>query len=106
MSLIGIRYRLLRRYERLKDCASEVEGTLFVDMQKLERVIQAIYRHPLRQTATDSLNRQLRSGVSNEDLAARVIELWEDERLCIIEEERQTREPRIVCSLGFRTSNT
>ena len=94
-----------RTYERLKDYASEVEGSLFVDMQKLERVIQAIYRHPLRQTATDSLNRQLRSGVSNEALAARVIELWEDERLCIIEEERQTRDPQIVCSLGLRTRN-
>lgn len=91
-----------RTYERLKDYASEVEGSLFVDMQKLERVIQAIYRHPLRQTATDSLNRQLRSGISNEDLAALVIDLWETERLCIIEEERQTREPQIVCSLGLR----
>ena len=91
-----------RTYERLKDYASEVEGSLFVDIQKLESVIQAIYRHPLRQTATDSLNRQLRSGISNEDLAALVIGLWETERLCIIEEERQTREPQIVCSLGLR----
>lgn len=94
-----------RTYERLKDYASEVEGSLFVDMQKLERVIQAIYRHPLRQTATDSLNRQLRSGISNEGLAALVIDLWETERLCIIEEERQSREPQIVCSLGLRTGD-
>lgn len=80
-----------------------MEGTLF-NTRELKQVIEAIYRHPLRQVATDTLNRQLRAGISNEDLAARVIELWKDGRLCIIEEERQTREPQIVCSLGLATS--
>ena len=92
-----------RTYERLKDYASEIEGTLLSTPQ-LKQVIEAIYRHPLRQTATDTLNRQLRSSISNEDLAALVIDLWETDRLCIVEEERQTREPQIVCSLGLRTS--
>ncbi|RKU26100.1 NgoFVII family restriction endonuclease [Candidatus Poribacteria bacterium] len=92
-----------RTYERLKDYASEVEGTL-LSTPALKQVIEAIYRYPLRQTATDTLNRQLRSSISNEDLAALVIDLWETERLCIIEQERQTREPQIVCSLGLRTT--
>lgn len=92
-----------RTYERLKDYASEVEGTL-LETRALRQVIENIYRYPLRQTATDTLNRQLRSGVSNEDLAELVIDLWETERLCIIEEERQTREPQIVCSLGLTAS--
>ena len=92
-----------RTYERLKDYASAVEGTL-LNTPQLKQVIEAIYRYPLRQTATDTLNRQLRSSISNEDLAALVIDLWETDRLCIIEEERHTREPQIVCSLGLRTS--
>ena len=91
-----------RTYERLKDYASEVEGTLF-DTPQLRQVIENIYRYPLRQTATDTLNRQLRSGISNADLVALVIDLWETDRLCIVEEERQTREPQIVCSLGLAT---
>ena len=91
-----------RAYERLTQYAKDVEGTLF-NTRELKQVIEAIYRHPLRQTATDTLNRQLRSSISNEDLAALVIDLWETERLCIVEEERQTREPQIVCSLGLRT---
>ena len=91
-----------RTYERLKDYASEVEGTL-LSTPALKQVIEAIYRYPLRQAATDTLNRQLRSGISNADLAALVIERWETERLCIIEQERQTQEPQIVCSLGLRT---
>ena len=92
-----------RTYERLKDYASEVEGTL-LNTPELKQVIEAIYRYPLRQAATDTLNRQLRSGISNADLAALVIERWETERLCIVEQERQTQEPQIVCSLGLRTT--
>lgn len=90
-----------RTYERLTQYTKDVEGTLF-RTRALNQVIEAIYRYPLRQTATDTLNRQLRSGISNEDLAALVIDLWETERLCIVEEEQQTREPQIVCSLGLR----
>ena len=93
-----------RTYERLKDYASEVEGTL-LSTPELKQVIEAIYRYPLRRTATDTLNRQLRSSISNENLAALVIDLWETDRLCIVEEERQTREPQIVCSLGLRASD-
>ena len=47
---------------------------------------------------------QLRSSISNEDLAALVIDLWETDRLCLVEAERQTRDPQIVCSLGLRAS--
>ena len=93
-----------RTYERLKDYATEVEGTL-LNTPQLKQVIEAIYRHPLRQRATDTLNRQLRSSISNKDLADLVINLWETDQLCIIEEERQTQEPQIVCSLGLRTGD-
>lgn len=94
-----------RTYERLKDYASEVEGTLF-STPELRQVIENIYRYPMRQGATDTLNRQLKSGISNPDLAALVIELWNDGRLCIVEEERKMREPKIVCSLGLSDNNS
>ena len=89
-----------RTYERLKDYASEVEGTLFA-IPEIKQVIENIYRYPLRPVAKDILNRQLRSGISNEKLAELVIGLWDDGRLCIVEEEIQTQEPKIVCSLGL-----
>jgi len=90
-----------RTYERLKDYAQKVEGTLF-ESQELLRAIDDIYRHPLRQSAIDTLNRQLRSGISNETLAQLVITLRDEDRLCLIhEEDGESREPKIICSMGL-----
>jgi superfamily II DNA or RNA helicase len=90
-----------RTYERLKRHADAIKGTLF-DTPQLAKTIEEIYRFPLRQSATDTLNRQLRSGVSDEKLAELVIALRDDDRLCIVHEEEQTHEPQILCSLGLR----
>ena len=88
-----------RTYERLKRYAETVTGQLFTE--PLRRAIDDIYRHPLRQTAVDTLNRQLRSGIADEDLAHLVVDLREDDRLCIIHGDEERREPRIICSLGL-----
>jgi len=89
-----------RTYERLKRYAEEIKGTIF-ESQELLKAIDEIYRYPLRQTAIDTLNRQLRSGISDETLAQMVIALREEGRLCIIHEEEQIQEPRIICSMGL-----
>ena len=89
-----------RTYERLKNYADRVEGTLF-HTDQLRKAIDDIYRFPLRQAAVDALNRQLRSGISDDDLASVVIETWEDGRLCVVHEEDEPQEPRIICSMGL-----
>jgi hypothetical protein len=89
-----------RTYERLKRYAEQVKGTLF-DSPSLAKAIEEIYRYPLRQAAIDTLNRQLRAGIDDQTLADLVMALRDDDRLCLVEEEEQTREPQIVCSLGL-----
>lgn len=89
-----------RTYERLKRYAEEVKGTIF-ESEALNKAIDEIYRFPLRQSAVDTLNRQLRSGISDEDLAELVIALRDEDRLCVIHEEERVHEPRIICSLGL-----
>lgn len=89
-----------RTYERLKQYSDQQDGTLFRSPD-LMSAIDDIYRYPLRQVAIDTLNRQLRSGISNQALAELVMSLREDGRLCIIHEEEQEVEPQIICSLGL-----
>jgi hypothetical protein len=89
-----------RTYERLFRYAESVKGSLF-DSQELRRAIEEIHRYPLRPTAVDTLNRQLRSGISDDELAKLVIALREEDRLCLVHEEAQSRDPRIICSLGL-----
>jgi len=89
-----------RTYERLRRYAEQIRETLF-DKPELHRVIETIYRYPLRQSAADTLNRQLRSGIDDEELADLVIALNEDDRLCLIQEEAHNREPQIICSMGL-----
>jgi hypothetical protein len=89
-----------RAYERLKRYAEHVKGTLFESPQ-LAKAIEEIYRFPLRQSATDTLNRQLRAGLSDEGLADLVTALRDDDRLCLVHDEEQSHEPQIICSLGL-----
>jgi len=89
-----------RTYERLKRFVDDNQGTLFVT-QELLRTIDDIYRYPLREVAKDKLNRQFRSGIQDFQLAELVINLRAEEQLCIIEEEQEEQEPKIICSLGL-----
>ena len=88
-----------RAYERLKNYADSIKGTLF-DTDPLRRAINDIYRYPLRQAAVDTLNRQMRSGISDDALAELVIALRDEDRLCVIHDDDERQEPQIICSLG------
>ncbi len=89
-----------RSYERLKSYAESLRGTLFSD-EELVRALDDIYTRPLLETAADLLNRLMRGGVNDEELAAAVKTLREEGRLTYTEEDAQLREPRVVCSMGL-----
>ena len=56
---------------------------------------------PLRQSATDTLNRQMKAGINDDKLAELVLALREEDRLCLIHDEEHGSEPQIVCSMGL-----
>ncbi len=91
----------LRTYERLKQYYQDTRTMLFAPPPELEKVIDTIYRYPLQNSAKDTLNRQLRIGVDNEQLSAIAIDLWASDRLCVIQNETEPQEPQVICSLGL-----
>ena len=94
----------VRTYERLKAYADEIKNTLFATPE-LNKAIEDIYKYPLLQSATDTLNRQLKSGIDDSALAELVIALRQDARLCRVAEDEESAEPQVICSLGLRKYN-
>lgn len=77
-----------------------MKNTLF-DIKPLHRAVDAIYDQPLTEPARDLLNRELRTGVTDEKLAELIVALHEEDRLCIPKEDAAAREPQIICTLGL-----
>ena len=97
----GVKYRT---YMRLDRYCKEYQNSLFVT-EELKKAVDDIYKYPLKEFARETLNRQLKAGISDDQLAALVISLREEDKLCIVNEDEQPfKEPQIICSLGL--SNT
>jgi hypothetical protein len=91
-----------KTYDRLMLYFRQMSQTepLFIP-KELERTIDDIYKYPLLESARDILSRQLKAGIDNKALAELVIALRADGRLSLIQEDGETIEPRILCSLGL-----
>jgi hypothetical protein len=93
-----------KTYERLDRYVHSLRGTWLERLpatQALVKALEQIYHFPLRESAKEKLNRQLRSGVQDEQLAQLVVTLYEEDNLCLVQEEQLAQEPRIICSMGL-----
>jgi superfamily II DNA or RNA helicase len=94
----GVKYRV---YMRLDRYCKEYENTLFVNDQ-LKKAVDDIYKYPLKEFARETLNRQLKAGISDDQLASLAISLREEDKLAIVNEDEQpNKELQIICSLGL-----
>ena len=89
-----------RSYDRLKEYSRSLRATLFAD-DELDRALDDIYNHPLLETAADTLNRLMRGGVKDEQLADAVKSMREEGELTYTPDEAAQREPKVVCSMGL-----
>jgi helicase-like protein/phospholipase D-like protein len=93
-----------KTYERLSRYAEGLRTQLWAELpasQALFKAVEQLYRFPLRQSAVEKLNRQLRSGVSDAQLSELVVTLYQEDALCQVEETESAGEPQIICSLGL-----
>lgn len=94
----GARYRT---YMRLNCYIEENAETLFIT-EELKRGIEDIYHYNLREYARETLNRQLKMGISDEELGYLVVSLRDEGKLSIKDEHKVTyKEPKIICSMGI-----
>jgi hypothetical protein len=90
-------YGMLQRY------FESVKNTLF-DTDDLKKTIDDIYHYPLRETAREIINRRIKLGCTDEDLATLSIQLRDEGRLCVIDQKQEDniRTPHIICSMGIK----
>lgn len=90
-------YGILTRYYE------SVTNTLF-DIDALKKTIDDIYHYPLRETAREIINRRIKLGCSDEEMASICMQLREEGRLCIVDQKDQDglRTPHILCSMGIK----
>jgi hypothetical protein len=95
-----------RAYEKLKRYAERVRGTLF-DTQQLQRTMEDVYRYPLRESAVDALNRQIRARAEDDVIVNLCMTLREEGRLSVIEPEGdEAPKTHIICSMGLVREHT
>jgi superfamily II DNA or RNA helicase len=89
-------------YNRLQRYYEEYKDTLFVT-EGLIKAIDDIYKYPLREFARDTINRQMKAGMNDTQLVELVISLREENKLCIVEDDEETKVklPQIICSMGL-----
>ena len=97
-----------KTYDRLKRYLEQQgnERTLFVTdhfVRDVEKAMADIYDFPMFQSAIDTLNRQLKTGIGDHQLAQLVIALREDGRLCVKQDKDEVQaDMRIICSMGLK----
>ncbi len=97
------RFKAFERLKRFREGLGDKRDLFITDeyVRRIDRVMEEIYRYPLYQSATDSLNRQLKAGIGDHQFLDLVFSLREDGRLCVIEDQDQQKEPKLICSMGL-----
>jgi hypothetical protein len=99
----GARFKTYERIKRWRERQGSTRD-LFINedyIHRIDKALEEIYRYPLYQSATDVLNRQIKAGIGDHDLITLVFSLRENDHLCMVDEQEQQSEPKLICSLGL-----
>lgn len=96
----GARFKV---YERLKNHALNMPPLLaqLSQTQLLNAAVEQLGTHPLREAAREQFNRQLRLGITDQQLVNMAVALFEEDKLCVVHDETNPAEAQIICSLSL-----
>ncbi|MFN3330601.1 MAG: hypothetical protein ACK419_06730, partial [Pyrinomonadaceae bacterium] len=88
----------LREYQKRLDKQPNAGDKL----ERVKTIINLIWNYPLKESAQESIARQMRLGISDDDLLDMLIRLREEDKLCEVNNEAsEPSEPQIICSIGL-----
>ncbi|GIV08351.1 MAG: hypothetical protein KatS3mg019_0442 [Fimbriimonadales bacterium] len=103
-SLRSVRRKLYERLKQYRDRLQQ-QPTLLTNetMEQLDYILHLIWQYPLKESARDSISRQMRLGITDEALLELVWQRANNNTLVQIiqEEDSEPAEPQIVCSMGL-----
>lgn len=103
-SLRSVRRKLWDRLGRYRK-AQQARPTPFTPevLEKLDPVLDLIWRYPLKRSAQDAIRRQIRLGITDEALVDLVLRRAKEGNLCEVSDADPTEpaEPKIICSMGL-----
>lgn len=90
-------------YTRLDEFYKRNKDSFFED-NELKKVIDNIYKFPLKENAKEAFNRQLKAGIDDDGLVKLARDMNENDSLCIVEngDGSYFKEPKIICSMGLK----
>jgi superfamily II DNA or RNA helicase len=89
-------------YTRMKNYCEVNSGSMFVN-NTLKQAIEDILAYPMRDFAKEVIGRQIKYGISDEELTTLITSLKEEDKLVIKNEDgKNKRVFNIICSLGLR----
>ena len=95
-------YEHLRRYREQFE-KQPLDSSIASQLEALERVMDLIYRYPLKGAAEEAIRRQLKLGIDNKSLLQMLTDYADSDRLYTVPQDpdEPLPEPQIICSLGL-----
>ena len=102
----GARFKAYVRLKQIRENLGDKRDLFFTNhrVREIERAMGDIYKYPLFQTATNTINSHLKSGVNDENFVEIITRLRENSRLSMIQDKDDDHpDMRIICSMGLKS---
>ena len=104
--ILGSRFSTKRKIYELLNHYYEQPANIFNTPDKkaiLKFAIDQIYNYPLLENSKFIIGRMMRTGITHDDIADTIIEMYENGNLCRVDEDKTKHtDPTIICSMGLK----